>query len=53
MFSTAVGSTRQSPVETHQIVHTTCGVESSMNKGGFETYTQSTGPTTTTTLLYS
>lgn len=53
MISTIAAAARQSPVETLHIVHTTCGLESSMNQGRFETYSQSTGPTTTTTLLYS
>ncbi len=52
MFSTPVRATRNPSVESDDLVHTACGGESSMNTGGFETYSQSTATTTTTTLLY-
>lgn len=52
MFSTVTEANETRPVQNRLFVHTACGSESSMNMGGFETYTQSTGTTTTTTLLY-
>ncbi len=52
MFSTPTNSISDGPVETLESVHIACGSESPMNTGVFETYTQSTGTTTTTTLSY-
>lgn len=51
MFSTVTMINESRPVQNPGFVHTACGSESSMNMGEFKTYTQSTGTTTTTTLL--
>ena len=52
MFSTALDTPVDHAVDTRLFVHIACGGESPMKLGTFESYTQSTGPTTTTTLLY-
>ncbi len=52
MFSTVVPRQADNAVETSTFVNMTCGVDSPMNLGQNERYPQSTGPTTTTTLLY-
>ncbi len=52
MFSTASTMSQNDPVDTPVFVHIDCGGDSPMKPGKSETYTQSTGPTTTTTLLY-
>ena len=51
MLSTVIVVEEIRPVQNCRFVHTACGSESSMNMGPFETYPQSTGTTTTTTLL--
>lgn len=53
MFSTTVTTPRVDPVHNVTLVHIACGMDSAMNSGPIETYAQSTGTTTTTTLLYS
>ncbi len=50
MLSTLNEVPENHPVETYDVVHIACGGESPMNSGILESYPQSTGPTTTTTL---
>lgn len=52
MFSTAACPSTKTPEEKSFVVHIGCGVDSSMNTVTIQRYAQSTGPTTTTTLLY-
>lgn len=52
MFSTPQRVSVTSPADKSDFVHIACGTDSSMKPGPIETYSQSTGPTTTTTLLH-
>jgi hypothetical protein len=52
MFSTALDTPVDHAVDTPLFIHIACGGESPMKPGRFESYTQSTGPTATTTVLY-
>ena len=52
MFSTVTTVSTTAPEEKSNLVHTACGVESSMNSVAIDSCPQSTGPTTTATLLY-
>ena len=51
MFSTGTTGPATGTGEKSHLVHTACGVESSMNSVAIDSYPQSTGPTTTATLL--
>jgi hypothetical protein len=51
MFSTVTTVTATGTGEKSYLVHTACGVESSMNSAAIDSCPQSTGPTTTATLL--
>ena len=51
MFSTRLHRDVIALVEGGGFVHTTCGGDSPMKTGPKKTYAQSTGTTTTTTLL--
>jgi hypothetical protein len=52
MFSTPDRIAHGLVVEITPLTNSACGLKSSAKPGSYDRYTQSTGPTTTTTLLY-
>lgn len=52
MFSTTQADAVVTPAHKCAFVHIGCGVDFSMKPGPIQTYSQSTAPTTTATVLY-